>query len=83
MPLASPFSILSSMALKISRPGILADCFSTNSSIIFNPSCLAKARNSVICASMLKTCLSSTSVDLRAYKKNFCINFYVNFLKLK
>ncbi|OGY74555.1 MAG: hypothetical protein A2445_03790 [Candidatus Jacksonbacteria bacterium RIFOXYC2_FULL_44_29] len=83
MPFASPFSILSSMALKIGRPGILADRFSINSSIIFSSSCLAKARNSIICASMLKICLSSTSVDLRAYKKNFCINFMLIFLKLK
>src|SRR3989338_380965 len=37
-------------------------------------SCFAKARNSVICASIDKTCLSSTSVDLRVYKKNFCEN---------
>src|SRR3989344_2408106 len=31
----------------------------------------AYSRNSVSCASILKTCLSSTSVLLRAYKKNF------------
>ena len=31
------------------------------------------ARNSVIWASMLKTCLSSTSVDLRAYRKNLLL----------
>ena len=36
------------------------------------PSRLANSRSSVSCASIDKTCLSSTSVDLRAYKKNFC-----------
>ena len=30
------------------------------------------ARNSAIWSSIERTCLSSTSVDLRAYKKNFC-----------
>ncbi|HBX16250.1 MAG TPA: hypothetical protein DEF57_03020 [Candidatus Magasanikbacteria bacterium] len=80
MPLASPCSILFSMASKIGLPGILADCFSISSSTIFSPSFFAKARNSAIWASMLKICLSSTSVDLRAYKKNFCIIFL---LKLK
>src|SRR3990167_3226320 len=53
------------------RPGILADCFSTISAEISIPSRTAYSRNSVSCASILKTCLSSTSVDLRAYKKNF------------
>src|SRR3989338_8088172 len=53
------------------RPGTLADCFSTISAEIVIPSRTAYSRNSVSCASILKTCLSSTSVDLRAYKKNF------------
>src|SRR3990167_9283389 len=53
------------------RPGTLADCFSTISAEISKPSRTAYSRNSVSCASILKTCLSSTSVDLRAYKKNF------------
>jgi len=38
---------------------------------------LAYSRNSVSCASILKTCLSSTSVLLRAYKKNFCIYLFL------
>ena len=39
------------------------------------------ARNSVIWASILKICLSSTSVDLRAYKKNFwCAVFMLIFI---
>src|SRR3989344_7357635 len=54
------------------RPGTLADCFSTISAEISIFSRTAYSRNSVSCASILKTCLSSTSVDLRAYKKNFC-----------
>src|SRR3989344_3916112 len=53
------------------RPGTLADCFSTISAEISIFSRTAYSRNSVSCASILKTCLSSTSVDLRAYKKNF------------
>src|SRR3989339_12114 len=53
------------------RPGILADCFSTISAEISIFSRTAYSRNSVSCASIDKTCLSSTSVDLRAYKKNF------------
>src|SRR3989338_882147 len=53
------------------RPGTLADCFSTISAVISIFSRTAYSRNSVSCASILKTCLSSTSVLLRAYKKNF------------
>src|SRR3989344_547088 len=53
------------------RPGTLADCFSIISAEILIPSRKAYSRNSVSCASIDKTCLSSTSVDLRAYKKNF------------
>src|SRR3989338_7432336 len=53
------------------RPGILADCFSTISAEISIFSRMAYSRNSVSCASIERTCLSSTSVDLRAYKKNF------------
>src|SRR3989338_3229246 len=53
------------------RPGTLADCFSTISAEISIPSRTAYSRNSVSCASIERTCLSSTSVDLRAYKKNF------------
>src|SRR3989344_6090347 len=71
MPFANPFSICSIMSLKMGRPGTLADCFSINSQTISRFSRLAKSRNSWSCASILKTCLSSTSVDLRAYKKNF------------
>ena len=56
--------------------GVLADCFSINSSTTSKLFCWAKARNSVICASIDKICLSSISVDLRAYKKNFCILFF-------
>ena len=61
--------------LNIGRPGTLALCFSINSAEISIFSRLAYSRNSVSCASILNTCLSSTSVDLRAYKKNFCIYF--------
>ena len=39
-------------------------------------SLLANSRNSASWASILNTCLSSTSVDLRAYKKNFCDIFF-------
>src|SRR3989339_1351026 len=53
------------------RPGILADCFSTISAEISIFSRTAYSRNSVSWASIERTCLSSTSVDLRAYKKNF------------
>src|SRR3990167_5837520 len=53
------------------RPGTLADCFSINSWAMCRFSLLANSRNSVSCPSIDKTCLSSTSVDLRAYKKNF------------
>src|SRR3989338_9077160 len=53
------------------RPGTFADCFSTISAEISIPSRTAYSRNSVSCASIERTCLSSTSVDLRAYKKNF------------
>src|SRR3989338_5904648 len=53
------------------RPGTLADCFSTISAEISIFSRTAYSRNSVSCASILKTCLSSTSVLLRAYKKYF------------
>src|SRR3989338_6293467 len=68
---ASPFSMHFIISLNTGRPGTLADCFSTNSRAMFRFSLLANSRNSVSCASILKTCLSSTSVDLRAYKKNF------------
>src|SRR3989338_4333119 len=57
--------------LNSGRPGTFADCFSTISAEILIFSRTAYSRNSVSCASILKTCLSSTSVDLRAYKKNF------------
>src|SRR3989338_1785684 len=57
--------------LNIGRPGTFADCFSIYSAEISIFSRTAYSRNSVSCASILKTCLSSTSVDLRAYKKNF------------
>ena len=69
MPCASPRCIRLSISLKIGRPGILAVRFSTNSSAISKPSCFAKARSSTSWPSMDKTCLSSTSVDLRAYRK--------------
>src|SRR3990167_8881247 len=82
IPLASPLSIRLSISLKIGRPGILADCFSTNLSTMLRFSCLAKARNSAIWSSIERTCLSSTSVDLRAYKKNFCDGVMLFMLKM-
>ena len=69
---ASPFSILCNISLKIGLPGIFADCFSINSRAMSRFSLLAKSRNSCNCASIDNICLSSTSVDLRVYKKNFC-----------
>src|SRR3989344_930270 len=65
------FSISSNILLNNGRPIYFADCFSTTSAEMIISSRLAYSRNSVSWASILNTCLSSTSVDLRAYKKNF------------
>ncbi|OGZ75440.1 MAG: hypothetical protein A3G45_02935 [Candidatus Staskawiczbacteria bacterium RIFCSPLOWO2_12_FULL_37_15] len=78
IPLASPSSIFFIISLNIGLPGILADCFSISSSMISRFSFLAKARNSEIWSSIDLICRSSSSVDLRAYKKNFCIDFFYN-----
>src|SRR3989344_9323858 len=72
MPLASPFSIRVIISLNTGLPGILADCFSTNSSTIDIFSRAAYSRSSASCDSIDNTCISSTSVDLRAYRKNGC-----------
>src|SRR3989344_1001248 len=64
-------SIANIILLNIGRPGTFADCFSIYSAEISIFSRTAYSRNSVSCASIERTCLSSTSVDLRAYKKNF------------
>src|SRR3989344_2052264 len=80
IPLASLSSILSSMELNKGLPGIFADCFSIRTSTISRFSRLANSRNSVIWASIDRTCLSSTSVDLRAYKKYLFI--VINYIKI-
>ncbi|MDD5290673.1 MAG: hypothetical protein PHZ04_01005 [Patescibacteria group bacterium] len=63
IPLASPFSILSSILLKTGRPGSLAVCDSRKVSITLNRSLSANSSNSVSWDSNDKTCLSSSSVD--------------------
>ncbi|MBT5016077.1 hypothetical protein HN748_06105 [Candidatus Peregrinibacteria bacterium] len=69
------FSLLASIkeiiSLKIGLPGALAVLLSMNSFAITRFSFRANSCNSVTCASIESTCLSSSSVDLRAYKKYF------------
>src|SRR3989339_1867977 len=65
------------------RPGTLADCFSTISAEISIFSRTAYSRNSVSWTSIERTCLSSTSVDLRAYKKNFLFSILLLFIVIK
>src|SRR3989344_5846986 len=70
MPCASPLCICSNIWLKIGRPGSLADWDSYSGlPIISSPSRLANFFSSSICESIDKTCRSSDSEDLRAYRK--------------
>src|SRR3989344_6717533 len=70
MPCASPLCICSNIWLKIGRPGSLADWDSYSGlPMISSPSRLANFFSSSICESMDKTCRSSDSEDLRAYRK--------------
>ena len=75
MPCASPVCMRRSISLKIGRPGIFAERFSINSSDMERFSCLASVRSSASWLSMERTCLSSTSVLLRAYKKYLVIAY--------
>src|SRR3989344_3117025 len=76
IPSASFFSMLATISLKISLPGSLAVLLSTNSRTIFRFSFLAYSRNSNICASILKTCLSPLAKEKRLVCKiSFCQSF--------
>ena len=61
--------IRSSISPNTVRPGSLAVFASLNEATISSFSRTANSHNSVSCASMLMTCRSSLSVDLRAYTK--------------
>ncbi len=59
-------SELLAILLRTGRAGHFCGLLFTNSVAIFKPSLLVSEGNSDSCASMERTCLSSTSVDLRA-----------------
>ena len=69
IPLASPASMRSNILLNSLRPGFFAACFSMMTSTMYMPMRAANSFSSAICAAIDNTCLSSTSVLLRTYKK--------------
>src|SRR3989344_747344 len=68
-------------SLNTGRPGVFALFDSVNSARISIFSLRANSRNSKSCASIDMTCLSSSSVDLRAYRKYF--GLFILFLDAK
>ena len=74
MPSASPFAMRSSILSKIGLSGFLAVRFSIRISTICRSNFLTSSFSSVICASIDKICLSSTSIDLRAYR--YILSYY-------
>ncbi|OGN31701.1 MAG: hypothetical protein A3J01_02275 [Candidatus Yanofskybacteria bacterium RIFCSPLOWO2_02_FULL_45_18] len=66
IPVASPASIRFNISAKTGRPGFFAVCFSTKVSTTSMFSFLANSRNSANWSAILRICLSSLSVDLRA-----------------
>src|SRR3989338_1126367 len=69
MPSALPRSICKSISLKIGRPGFFAVFASISSFTTVRFSRCARSLTSTSCASIDRTCLSSSSVDFRAYRK--------------
>jgi len=67
MPCASSCSRRRSSSPKIGRPGRLADCFSTKTSMTSSLCCLASSQSSEIWSATERTCRDLSSVDLRTY----------------